>query len=66
MSEFEEKRLARGNAYRMAFMYVIRRLNIIDFKDVLDVLLMACSVEEITLDDSKKIIEETLENYLKK
>lgn len=64
--ESEKKRLARGNAYRMAFWLIIRRLNISDFKDVLDMLILSCSVEEIDAEETRKIIEETTENYFRK
>lgn len=66
MSEDDKKRLARGNAYRMAFWLIIRRLNIYDFKDALDMLMMCCSVEGIDTENVSKIVEETTENYLRK
>lgn len=55
---------SRGNVYRMALWIVLRRLSVVDFEDVMDILLVACSIEELAVDEIDFIIDETTDAYL--
>ena len=59
-------RMKRGNAYRMAFWMLIKKMCILDLQEALTILAMSCEVEELSTDETQKILDETVVNYLEK
>lgn len=65
MSDLEEFKRNRADAYRFAFWCLIRKFHINDFSDVLDELSSCCEICDLDELQTKKILEETINTYLK-
>ena len=65
MNEYEEYLKKRGDSYRLAFWCLVRKLCIGDFSFTLDELAICCKVCEMNEEQTRKILDETTDAYLK-
>lgn len=62
----DEFKVARGNAYRMAFWMLIKKMHILDLQEALTILAMSCEVEELSVDETQKILDESVVKYMER
>ena len=65
MSELEEFKRNRADAYRLAFWCLLRKFHMNELSDILDELASCCKICDLDTEQTEKILEETIDSFLK-